>query len=122
MSSLTIQLDPVALREATSQAIMGMLTPELRAAMIERSISNLLSASTDSWDKGKTPLQKAFNEAVEQVARDLAKKAIATDTKLVTRVNDLLHQSIDKMLKTDPEKLTERMADAFIASLRSEYR
>ena len=122
MSSLTIQLDPVALREATSQAIMGMLTPEVRTAMIERSISNLLSASTDSWDKGKTPLQKAFNEAVEQVARDLAKKAIAEDTQLVARVNDLLHQSIDRILKTDPEKLTERMADAFIASLRSEYR
>lgn len=69
MASLTIELDPVSLREATAQAIMGTLTPEVRTAVIERSIRDLLTSSTDSWDKGKTPLQKAFDLAVEKVAK-----------------------------------------------------
>ena len=74
MSSIQITLDPVALREATSQAIMGILTPEVRAQVIQNAISAILKPSTDSWNREKSPLLLAFEQAVQHIAREEAKR------------------------------------------------
>ena len=64
MTNLNLQLDPVALREATVQAISGILTPEVRAQILQEAIRAVLKPSTNSWEKGVSPLEKAFQDAV----------------------------------------------------------
>lgn len=118
--NMTLELDPVALREATTQAIMGTLTPEVRAQIIEKAISALLKPSTDSWDRGRSPIQTAFDNAVAHCAKEIAKEQIAADEKIRTRLQELMRQAADKVLGMDADKLAEKMADAFTASIRKE--
>lgn len=118
MSTISIQLDPVALREATTQAIMGTLTPEVRGQIIQKAISALLTPSTNSWDKNKSPIELAFEQAVTQLARDEAKRMISEDAPTREKVQQLLRTTADKVLGADMEKLADRMAEAFTSSLR----
>jgi len=118
MSSITLQLDPVAIREATSQAIMGLLTPEMKTKIITDALSNLLKPSTDSWRNNKTPLEEAFNNAVIQVTQKMAKEMVEGDADLVAKIKDLINQTAHKVLNTDVEKLAGKMSDSFISSMR----
>lgn len=117
MSNLTIQLDPVALREATTQAIMGLLTPEIRAEILQKAICELLQPSTNSWEKGVSPLQRAFNSAVELIARELARENIKADKNITEKMEALLEETKSKVLNLDTDKLAEKMADAFVSSI-----
>lgn len=119
-TSLTVSLDPVALREATTQAIMGVLTPEIRERLIRESISALLAPSTNSWDRGASPLQEAFNRAVTNVANQMAREWIEADETIKAKIRTLMTEAAQKMLSVDTDKLAERMADAFVHSLRSD--
>jgi hypothetical protein len=118
MTTIQIQLDPVALREATAQAIMGTLTPEVRGQIIQKAISALLAPSTNSWDKKKSPIELAFEQAITQLARDEAKRMIAEDEPTRLKVQELLRTTADKVLNADADKLAQRMADAFVDSIR----
>jgi hypothetical protein len=122
MTNLTVQLDPVALREATAQAIMGILTPEVRTALVQNAISAILKPSTDSWNRDKSPLQEAFNLAVQQCAREVAKEVVSADPSIVERLRALAKECAEKVLKQDTDKLAEKMADAFVSGIESEGR
>lgn len=118
MTNLTIQLDPVALREATSQAIMGILTPEVRAELISKAISALLAPSTNSWDKNKSPLEIAFNDAVNKVAREVCVKIVDEDPAIRDRVKALAAQTMQKVFNCDIDEMAKRMAQSFVDSMR----
>ena len=118
MSNLTLQLDGDALREATVQAMLGVLTPEVKAEMLKSAVQAILKPSTNSWDKTKSPLELAFERAVEQVANAEAKRMIEEDGAIRERVKELLRTTADKVLNAGPDKLAQRMADAFAASMR----
>ena len=118
MSSVNIQLDPVALREATTQALMGVLTPEVREEILRKAIVSLLNPGTNSWDRGKSPIEQAFDNAVTQIAREEAIRMVKEDPALQANVQSLLRKTADLMLNTDQDKLAQRMADAFLESIR----
>lgn len=118
MSNLTLQLDGDALREATVQAMLGVLTPEVKAKMLESAVQAILKPSTNSWDKNKSPLELAFERAVEQVAREEAARMVAEDPAMRERVKELMRTTADKVLGADVQKLADRMADAFVSSIR----
>jgi hypothetical protein len=115
---MTLQLDPITLREATTQAIMGTLTPEIRAQIIEKAISTMLTPSTNSWDRNHSPIQQAFDDAVMHCAREIAKAHVASDEKVKVRLQELMRQAAEKVLGMDADKLAEKMADAFTSSIR----
>jgi ethanolamine ammonia-lyase small subunit len=117
MSEIRISLDPVALREATTQAIMGILTPEVKAQVIQEAIRSVLAPSTNGWDKGKSPLTLAFEGAVHKVAREVIEEQVVKDESIRARLSELLSQAKDKLLKLDQEDLGKKIADAFVASI-----
>lgn len=120
MTGLTIDLDPIALREATSQAIMGVLTPEVRERVLCQAISVLLTPSTDIWDKKKSPMELAFERAVSVITHDLAREYIKNDPEIMKQLGELLHKTAEKIVSMDVDKMAERMADAFVSSMRRE--
>lgn len=121
-STLTVMLDPIALREATSQAIMGMLTPEIKANLIQNAIKQLLNPGTDSWNRDRSPIQEAFNQAVVFVAREVAKAHVEGDPQIKGRLQTLMRETADKVLNADQEKMVEKMADAFVAAIAAKER
>ena len=121
MSSITLNLDGEALREATTQSIMGILTPEVKSSVIEQAIKALLAPGTDSWNRKKSPIESAFEDAVQGIARKECLLMVQEDEELKSRINQLLRETADKVLNADTEKLTQRMADAFVLSMKSDY-
>jgi hypothetical protein len=120
-ANLQINLDPVALREATAQAIMGVLTTEVREQIIRQAVSAILQPSTDSWNRGKSPLQDAFESAILGLARDEARRLIAEDPDIGGKIKTLLREVADKVISADQDKMATKMADAFVASLKRDY-
>lgn len=120
-TEIRLTLDGDALREATVQAMMGVLTPEARAAIIEKAIQALIAPSTDSYSRGKSPIQIAFDDAIVRVARDTALKMVTEDGPLSQAIAQLMRETADKVLAMDTDKLSTRMADAFVASMRKDY-
>ena len=120
MTQVTLQLDGDALREATVQAMLGILTPEVKAQVLERAVSELLKSSTNSWDKNKSPIERAFEDAINQVANHEALRMVTEDVAIQARVQELLRMTADKVLGADTEKLAQRMADAFVNSMRKD--
>ncbi len=118
MSEIKISLDGDALREATVQALMGVLTPDVKEQMIQKAITAILQPSTNSWEKHKSPIEKAFQNAVDQLARDEAKRLVEEEVVIQAKVKELLRTTSDKVLGADTDKLADRMADAFVASMR----
>lgn len=118
MSNLTLQLDGDALREATVQAMLGVLTPEVKAKMLENAVQAILKPSTNSWEKNKSPLELAFERAVDRLANEEATRMVAEDPVMRERVKELMRTTADKVLGADMEKLAQRMADAFVSSMR----
>ena len=118
MAQVTLNLDGEALREATVQAMLGVLTPEIKAKVLESAIQTLLAPSTNSWERKKSPIELAFEEAVERVAREEAVRLVAEDDALRARMKELLRATADKVLGSDIDKLTERMATSFAESMK----
>ena len=120
MSNITFQLDPIALREATTQSIMGILTPEIRAQILQSAISSLLSPSTNSWEKGMSPIQQAFNRAIESVALEVAREHVKNSPEIIDKLKELIAETAAKVFSADVDKMAAKMAEAFIASMRQE--
>ena len=120
MSNMTFELDPTALREATVQAIMGVLTPETRERILQNAVSELLKPSINSWENKKSPLEQAFDRSVSSIAHEEARRMIGEDAVIRERIKALLRTTADKVLGADVDKLAERMADAFVSSMRKD--
>lgn len=118
MTNPTLQLDPIALREATAQAIMGVLSPELREAMIRESISSLLRVPDGGrYSEQRSPLQRAFDDAILVVAREIAHEEIAKSEEFMAQLRALTRRTASKVLNQDEEKLATKMANAFVSSM-----
>jgi hypothetical protein len=48
-------------------------------------------------------------------------RLVQEDESMKTKLQQLLRDTADKVLAADTEKLSERMADAFVASMRKDY-
>jgi hypothetical protein len=121
MSNLTLQLEGEALREAIAQSILGHLTPEAQKELLDKAIQAVLAPSTSSYDRGRSPLQQAFENAVQRVAQEQALLMVQEDESVKARLQQLMRDTADRVLATDQDKLAERMADAFVASMKRDY-
>lgn len=119
MSTIQLELDPVALREATSQALLGLLTPEMKIKLVEQAIAKMLTPSTNAWDKGVVPIQKAFEDAVFLLVKGFAVEQVKADPTIHEKLNRLLLETCKKLLDLDVDKLADKMADAFAQSIRN---
>lgn len=118
MSGITINFDHDALREATIQAISGVLTPEMKAQLIEKAVRSILTPSDESWNRGQSPIQRVFTEAVEEIARQEAMKIVSEDASIRERLNVLLRTTADRLFGMDAEKFSEKISSAVAASMR----
>lgn len=119
MTNLTISLDETALREATMQAVMGILTPEHRDKLLKTAINELLIVETGSYGSKKSALQRAFEQAVETLAMKCAKELVETDTALKAKIDELMKDAFEKILNRDwaDKTFVERIASGVIESI-----
>ena len=118
MAEVRLSLDGDALREATVQAMFGILTPEVQKDILQQAIDAILKPSTNSWDKGKSPIENAFVRAVDTLAYEVAQEMVKKDESIRAKLEALLEKASRKILDEDVDKMADRMATAFISSMR----
>lgn len=118
MAEIRLSLDGDALREATVQAITGVLTPEMQAEMIKSAIEALLSPThTYLSTQRETPIEVAFRTAVNQTVHEQARRMITESTELRERIAELLQLAIDKVIEKDPDVMASKLAEAFLLQM-----
>jgi hypothetical protein len=114
MADLTLKLDGEALQQATLQALVGQLTPEVREQLIASAVSKFIATPTDTRYGAKAPMveamERAMYEAMHQAARDL----VAQDETIKPRLKKLLADTFERLVVSHPEQLTDVMASAFV--------
>lgn len=118
MSNLSFDLDDAAIRAATATALLTAMSSESRDRLIKQAIQAVLDPSPHAWDKGKSPLEQAFERAVRDAVEAEARRLVAEEATIQARLQSLVRAATEKMLSADPERMAQRMADAFIDSLR----
>lgn len=113
----SVSLPPDAVQQATTQALMGILSPEVKEQLLQKAINAILCEKNSYRDK-KTLLECAFEDAVAQVAREEAVKMVKDDEQIRSKLQAVLRDTADKVLSTSPEQLAEKMAASFISSIR----
>jgi hypothetical protein len=111
-------LAPKVPSKEIAQSILGQLPPEAQHELLNGAVQAILKPGTDSWNRGKSPLEQAFERAVQDVAQKEALRLVSENVELKAKMEELLRQTADRVLNSDHQKLAERMADAFVQSMR----
>lgn len=119
MPDITFRLDGEALQAATTQAILGVLTPEAKEELIDKAIRSILATGESSYDR-RSQIEKAFASAVNRAAHQICLDMVKSDPAILSRISELARSTADKILGADPDKMAERMADAFVNSIRKD--
>jgi len=122
MANVTLQMDEAAIREATVQALMGKLTPEFQAKLIQDAIQSILTRDRGSYSTDPTPIEQAFCDAVYTQANRIARETVEQDAAVQAKLRELMADTMARMLThTDEAARTafvDRMAQAFVNTLR----
>lgn len=122
MANVTLQMDEAAIREATVQALLGKLTPEFQAQLIQGAIQSILVKDRGSYGDSLSPIERAFRDAVYTQANRIARETVEQDAALQTKLRELMADTMARMLTHGDEAartaFVDRMAQAFVNTLR----
>jgi hypothetical protein len=126
MTALTINFtDSEALKNATVQALTGVLSPELKESLIKNAVEAMLVTppKRNHYDVAtpKSPLQDAFEQAIFTFSRELAGEMVRADPAMQQKLREAMHVAADKLFTGEAQYLLgEALADAFAKMLKPE--
>lgn len=109
------------LKAIVSEAIALHMGDEMRSALIQEAITHLLTppAPAHYGQKTQSPLQYAFDRAIDDQAREIAKKYVQENTDLHEKIRQMVAEAAKRAVD-DPEKMIARITAAISNSLRGE--
>ena len=122
---MDIKLDAESLKTVIAKAVLDNLGEVQREAIMRGAIEHLLTPPVPSGAYGQrqdpTPIQSAFNQAVRDVALQVARETVAGDTVIREKIRGLLVAAAEKALDGDG-KIVEKLSSALTKALTgSEY-
>lgn len=125
--SLDLKLDGDVIRKLVSEAVLRTLDDNKREILIKGAIESLLKPVGERYG-ATSPLQDAFNQAIRDVARDLAREELAKDPRLKDKIRELFEAAWLKLTaETAAEggttawiKLVDRTAEAIGKTITGE--
>lgn len=103
---MDLKLNAEEMAAIASAAIFEQMSAESRATVIQAAIIHLVtpdSGSIHSMNRGKTPLQVAFESALQQAAYAAVREKVANDPEVNTYIHQLLGPLIGNALKAESE-------------------
>ena len=112
-----LTIEDAQLKQLTAAAIVQTLTPEARDKLITDAVIDLLKPS-NACDQ-KTPLERAFNWAVSDVCREIAKNELADNGLVKEKIKTLVQQALERVFASD--LVTNKIATAIETALCSRW-
>lgn len=104
-------------------AVLSQITGENRDKILKEAIQDLLSVKATGYGVASSPMQKAFNNAVESYARQFIEKQLESDTELSQHLQSVVTEAVKKVF-VDAEardKLVNKIANAITESFGPRY-
>ena len=109
-----IDLSDEQLHDIVSEAILQAIDEKQRDAILQEAVRGLLERKKSGvYGDYVTPIQEAFNLAVEGVARNAAREMMDSDEEIKAKVRSLLKDVLEKIFGEQREKAIDALAEAF---------
>jgi len=112
---MEIKIDEQAVRDVVTKSIMDQLGEDARETMISAALAYLLDPKKDGFNKGISPIQEAFNNAIGQAARTIVFDLVENDPDIRQKIVILVGEAFIQMESTN---FTEYLAAALSDALR----
>lgn len=112
MSVLKLEPDQVA--QIAAAAIVQAMDQNSRERVIQQAVAYLLKPTEGSYGRaGLSPIQQAFNSAVQQAAQKIIADQINNDPEVQAKIKGLMADVMTKVFEDDREALVINLAAAF---------
>lgn len=118
-----IKIESDAMQAIVSKAILEGIDADQRQAILEQAVNALIKPRTTGGYNAKatTPLQDAFDLAVEQTVGQIAREMVSENQALLTKVRELVTDAMAEAVKEPYTKLREAVNRAVAESIVSGY-
>lgn len=118
---INLNMDKDKLNEIVTKAIMDSLDAKTKENVIAQAVAFLNKPKEGGYyDPKWTPLQDAFNRAVEVVARDVSIEMVRNDPQLRAKIKELLDKAISKVMEKSDDEVANTLARSIISWLSKE--
>lgn len=118
---MEIKLDTVDFKEVFNAAIIKTLDEEKKNALIQGALNHLTTRpDNNGYRKGKTPIEDAFEMALNQVAREKIEEFLKTDESINKTIEKLISDAVSKINGDRRENTVSKIADKIIEGLYSD--
>lgn len=115
---MDLKIDSEALGQIAAAAIFEQLSQDSRDTVIKQAIEYLLTPHKGpGYMVGRSPLQIAFETALQEAATKAVREKIADDEEIKQHINELLGPIVNKALAVEAEKYRTELADAIGVAL-----
>lgn len=110
---MDVTLSDDNMKDIIAKAVLDTLTPESRADLIGNAVKGLLTTPIgNSYDK-KSPLQSAFDNAVREVAQQIAREQIVGNAEIKGTITKLIADAWEKLVVPENySKLVDNVTSA----------
>jgi hypothetical protein len=118
---MEIKLDAEAVAGIASAAIFDAMSADMRESVIKQAVQYLLTPEENRgrFGPGKTPLQNAFDQAIQQVAYKVVKERIEEDPVISEHIQSLIHPLMTQALNAEAVDYETTLADAIGSAMGS---
>lgn len=110
---MDIKIDGEAAAAITSAAILQTISEDDKKAVIEQAVKALMTPERGSYmSAGQTPLQKAFDSAVNQAAYKIVAETIMEHPEVEAGINKLLGPLVTGLLDNESSRYDGTLAEA----------
>ncbi len=115
---MDIKLNPEDFREHISAAILSQVTDEKRNTLIQGAISYLITPAMSGYRTGTTPLQDAFNQALNMVARGTLEEMLKNDERVKGMVTKLINDAFTRALTDDYDNMVDEVSKSIASAMK----
>lgn len=117
---MQIELPQDQLQQIVAAGIMQMLTPEKREKMIADALNAALTKPTSSYET-RTPIQVAFDKAVQAECARVVEDTINKDESFKAKCAETVRLGIEKVLLANQEDIANALAETLGRVLQKRY-
>lgn len=111
---MQLNLNDEQLQKVIAAAVLQTIDGERKDALLKGAIQYMLApTSAGSYERSRSPLQRAFESAVDQVARQVVTEKLTSDAAFIAQVDALFAEAAKKAFADENRgPLADRIATA----------
>jgi hypothetical protein len=111
---MDVKLNDDNMKDIIAKAVLDTLTPEARTELLSTAVKSLLTIPNSSgYGQRKSPLQEAFNSAIQEVAHQIAREQLVGNTEVKAKIEQMIADAWAKLTNDENySQMVERVTSA----------